>query len=396
MTSNNSAKKPAKIYYDNGIYEPVVTPLFTTFRKVSEIVEAESLTPTWNGKKIPLHMWKEILAFMKQSYDELKSETLVYLFYDEAAPQPWLYWVPPQETAGMTVKSSPDHPDYIKQRAAYPDTMFGTVHHHCSSSAFQSGTDEADEVNREGLHFTVGKLNNDEKVDVHFRITLGGSHAELDAHTYIEMDESPFKKTCRVPKKIQEQARNELHKMDVCTLPDVKQYKFDVEMQNVSKRTYSVTTPSYAGNQQTLGWDYGGYHTPSYSSKKNAIEDDLILDDTQTLAECFVEAVLTDWQYEEILQTYYQYNQQSAKISELMHSQIDEEDVRVDLICMFDDEDFHKTPEYKEVTESVKMFLQEQSNLGVAFTEKELINGLQTISYENGTGVQQVDKEDVL
>ena len=79
-----------------------------------------------------------------------------------------------------------------------------------------------------------------------------------------------------------------------------------------------------------------------------------------------------------------------------MHSQIDEEDVRVDLVCMFNDEDFHKTPEYKEVADSIKMFLDEQSHLGIAFTEKELINGLNTISYENGTGVQQMDKEDVL
>ena len=396
MTSKNSAKKPANIYHDGAVYEPVVTPLFTTFRKLNEINEVDNLTPVWNGKKIPLHMWKEILAFMKKSYDELTSETLVYLFYDETAPQPWLYWVPPQETAGMTVKSSPEHPDYIAQRALYPDIMFGTVHHHCSTSAFQSGTDEADEVNREGMHFTVGKLNNTETVDVHFRITLGGAHAELDAHTYIEMDESPFKKTCRVPQSIQDQARNQLHKMDVCTLPDITKYNFDSELQNVTKKSYSVATTSYVGNQRTLGWDYNDPYTPSYSDKKNGIEDDLILDDTQTLAETFIESVLTDWQYEEILQQYYQYNQESAKVSQLMHSQIDEEDVRVDLVCMFNDEDFHKTPEYKEVADSIKMFLDEQSHLGIAFTEKELINGLNTISYENGTGLQQMDKEDVL
>lgn len=394
--SKNSAKKPANIYHDGAVYEPVVTPLFTTYRKLDELDEVDNLTPTWNGKKIPLHMWKEILAFMKHSYDEVSSETLVYLFYDEAAPQPWLYWVPPQETAGMTVKSSPEHPDYIAQRALYPDTMFGTVHHHCSTSAFQSGTDEADEVNREGMHFTVGKLNNSETVDVHFRITLGGAHAELDAHTYIEMDESPFKKTCRVPKDVQNQARTQLHKMDVCTLPDITKYNFASEMNNVSKKTYSYKTTNYNPNQRTLGWDYDPDYSSYGKSKKNAIEDDLILDDTQTLAECFVESVLTDWQYEEILQQYYQYNQESAKVSQLMHSQIDEEVVRVDLVSMLNDEQFKTTPEYKDVDDSIKMFLAEQSNLGVAFTEKELINGLNTISYEERTGVQQMDKEDVL
>ena len=43
----------------------------------------------------------------------------------------------------MTVKSNPEHSEFEAQRAQCPDIMFGTVHHHCSSSAFQSGTDEA-------------------------------------------------------------------------------------------------------------------------------------------------------------------------------------------------------------------------------------------------------------
>jgi hypothetical protein len=389
MTSKNSAKKPANVYHEGAIYQAVETTLCTTYTKLQDIQEVEKLTPVWNGKKIPLHMWKEILAFMKQSYNELKSETLLYLFYDEAASQPWLYWVPPQETAGMTVKSSPDHPDYIKQRAAYPDTMFGTVHHHCSTSAFQSGTDEADEVNREGLHFTVGNLNNSDTVDVHFRITLGGTHAELDAHTYIEMDESPFKKTCRVPQTIQNQARTELHKMDVCTLPDIKQYKFETEMQNVSKKTYTpITHAPYS--QRSLGWDYEPI------SKKNMVEDENMLDDQQILAETFVESVLTDWHFEEILQSYYQYTNDTLKISDLMHAQLEEEDVRVDLITMFNDTRYTNSQEYAETLTSIQMFLQEQSNLGVAFSTKELIHGLNTISYDQGTGVQQMDKENVL
>ncbi len=387
MTSKNLIKKPVSVYHDGAIYQPVETSLCTTYTKLQDIKEVEELTPTWNGKKIPIALWKEILAFMKHSYDVLSSETLVYLFYDENKQQPWSYWVPPQETAGMTVKSLPDHPDYIEQRALYPDTMFGTVHHHCSTSAFQSGTDEADEVNREGMHFTVGKLNNTEIVDVHFRITLGGAHAELDAQTYIKMEESPFKRTCRVPEKIQNQARQELHKLDITTLPDTKHYNFTKHMDNVSKKTFTPVTYNY--NQRSLGWDFD-------SAPEKKIDDEGLLDDTQILAETFIDSVLTDWHFEEILQSYYQYTNNSVKVTDLMHAQLDEEDVRVDLVTMFNDIKYTNSQNYAETHTSIQMFLEEQSNLGVAYTTKELINGLNTIKYDQGTGVQQMDKENVL
>ena len=73
--------------------------------------------------------------------------------------------------------------------------MFGTVHHHCSTSAFQSGTDEADETNREGFHFTIGNLDK-EDIDIHFRWCLDNQCHELDnlSIAIIDSAESPFKK----------------------------------------------------------------------------------------------------------------------------------------------------------------------------------------------------------
>jgi hypothetical protein len=56
---------------------------------------------------------------------------------------------------------------------------FGTVHHHCSASAFQSGTDEANERNQDGLHLTVGRLDA-ERHDLHARFYLNENCFEPD------------------------------------------------------------------------------------------------------------------------------------------------------------------------------------------------------------------------
>ena len=56
---------------------------------------------------------------------------------------------------------------------------FGTVHHHCSASAFQSSTDEQNEWNQDGLHITVGKMDQ-ERHDLHARFYLGGNCFEPD------------------------------------------------------------------------------------------------------------------------------------------------------------------------------------------------------------------------
>lgn len=367
---------------DNKVYQVNDNKLFTTYNEV-EVPEQE-VTPIWKGAKIPLTMWQTIVKFCKHSYDELKSETLIYLFYDETAEQPWSWWVPPQTTAGMTVKSDPDHVDYAEQRAQYPDTMFGTVHHHCGTSAFQSGTDEADETQREGLHFTVGNLNKDHDFDVHFRMTIGNNHAEIDAHTYIEMDENPFKRNARVPKATQNHVRTELHKYAI-KQPLSKDIDFTSEMANVSK-SYTVS----AGKKQpTLGnW----YDEPYYykSSKKNADEDLTSLD----IAEDFVQAVLLDTDYEKILTNYYSYRGDTQRIQLLAKGVIFDAQIAEDLHESFTDMDYARiSPQcVHEANERVKGFLQEQKAIGLDFSEADLIYGLSQYN-EDRVGFQPLDTE---
>ena len=176
--------KPAKadpsnyVVHNNKVWEKVTNALYTVFREIKS-VKAGKTDPTWSGELIPWKMWQEMVAWCQVTQDKLKSEALIFLYYDRNAEEgksAWSYWIPPQITNGMTVRADPDDPRYNKEREAYPDLQFGTLHHHCTMGAFQSGTDLSDEEDREGLHFTIGKVNTKEH-DLHARFCIeGNSH----------------------------------------------------------------------------------------------------------------------------------------------------------------------------------------------------------------------------
>jgi len=379
------------IISDNKLYKKLDFPLFTTYQELNA-VEHEELVPVFKGKHIPRQMWKKILSFMKQSYDKFKSETLVFLFYDESKDQPWSWWVPPQETLGMTVKSLPDDPEYAEQRAHYPDTMFGTVHHHCSTSAFQSGTDEADEVNREGIHFTVGNLNTDE-FDLHCRITIGNCHSDIPAGTYIDQAPDPFKKTAKVPENVRNQVMNHLHNLDVAVLNDNYLEDEFPTMDNVSKKVY--TPPANKYTQPGLGWNnYDSYYDTSKKNNPTILDEETSSEDA---AEDLVDTILSDYEYENILINYYTFRNNVENNRKLHTAELESTEIVRDLLQLFEDEEFQVTKEGKESLDAVNKFIRQQKNYGLDITVEELIQGLSTLRYdEDGERVQPVDTKDVL
>lgn len=382
------------IIHGNKLYNEIDNHLFTTYQEL-EARSSDKLIPVFKGKKIPRRVWKEILSFMKQSYEKFKSETLVYLFYDEKSNNPWSWWIPPQTTSGMTVRSDPDNPEYQLQRKNYPDTMFGTVHHHCSTSAFQSGTDEADEVNREGIHFTVGNMNKANDFDLHCRITIGGCHAEIPAETYIEMAEDPFKKTANIPNNVKLDIRTYLHKKDIVTLPE--DYKDTVfQMDNVKKQQTLLNSQRYQGQ---LGFSYNKPYSylndeENMSFKKK--EEVLDLDEAEEL----IDLILEDHEYETMLNDYYDHINDHASSYQLYTSTKEPEDLAKDLFDMYEHKKFLKTKKGKKAMELTKEFLQEfSSSNGLDSTIEDLKFLLQQYKYcgydADGTEIQSVDKEDV-
>lgn len=125
----------------------------------------------YTGPQFTRDQWNEMLAFFKWTYDTEKSEAQVRLFVHPT--RGWKIWAFPQSGGtGMTTKEVANE-DATKQRAEIGEgyEAFGTIHHHCAAQAFQSGTDTHDETTVDGLHITIGKL--DEKMhDLHARLYI--------------------------------------------------------------------------------------------------------------------------------------------------------------------------------------------------------------------------------
>lgn len=143
-------------------------------------VKQSTGTARFTGPYIPEEVWKKILSFFAWTYETTKSESQVRLYVNTSAST-WDAWAFPQEArTGMTAKEIAC-PDAEAQRARFGEgwVYFGTVHHHCSASAFQSGTDESNENHQDGLHITVGNIDKAQH-DLHCRFYLNGCKFDPD------------------------------------------------------------------------------------------------------------------------------------------------------------------------------------------------------------------------
>lgn len=128
----------------------------------------------YTGPKINPIMWHQLMTFFRWTYKETHSESQARFFINPKKNE-WFAWAFPQEArTGMSSREL-DSDDKKNQRAALPDASdlipFGTIHHHCSASAFQSGTDTADEIGQDGLHITIGWMDKDVH-DIHIRFYI--------------------------------------------------------------------------------------------------------------------------------------------------------------------------------------------------------------------------------
>ena len=150
------------------------------------------------GPKFAPEMWHQVLSFFRWTFKEHQSESQVRL-YVNAKLGLWGAWAFPQAArTGMSAREipTPESPEKGKARFAFWGSepsddwlYFGTVHHHCSASAFQSSVDENDEHGQDGLHITVGKMG-DEQHDIHARFYLDGNCYEPDLSRFWLLDAS--------------------------------------------------------------------------------------------------------------------------------------------------------------------------------------------------------------
>lgn len=154
----------------------------------------------WCGARMPMALWHTILAFFEWSQRTHKSESQVRLYITRPpdgvlAPRDgeWRAWAFPQKCIGMTTEEIADHPTWEENERMIPPGFIciGTVHHHCTGGAFQSGTDTWSERNNNnsrtnGIHITVGGITTP-KYSIHARVVLNGAQDDAVLGDWFEL-----------------------------------------------------------------------------------------------------------------------------------------------------------------------------------------------------------------
>lgn len=158
--------------------------------KLTHTVKETKADFQYIGPKFSKEMWNEVLSFFKWTQADYRSEAQVRLYVNPEIG--WKAWAFPQKgNTGMTSQELPELPEFKAQRAQFGDEWipYGTIHHHCSASAFQSGTDSSNEKGQEGIHITVGNMDKDVH-DIHTRFYYKGCKFSPDMSLFWDIGES--------------------------------------------------------------------------------------------------------------------------------------------------------------------------------------------------------------
>jgi len=238
------------IAFKNKLYQPVNTGLFRHFVEVPdiEIFVSDKQPPFyWEGGKIPFQLWAQVVSFMKWTQRKFKAEAHCTLFYNTVTKE-WAAWAFPQKTMGMTVALDTTDERYREDRKRFNGDwiMAGSVHHHCTSKAFQSSTDSADEMDKEGIHVTVGEVL-DEIVNLHARKVFNGTMCECQMTEFFEFPDWAQ----NVPKHL----RGSLEPDDVLGL--VPEVEFPKEWESrISERSF----PTASSTSEKTGRNSGTFN----------------------------------------------------------------------------------------------------------------------------------------
>lgn len=183
------------VLHNQRLLVPIDTPLYRGWAPSSDLrIVGDKPKFEWKGAKIPFRLWAQVVTFLRWTQEKYKEEAMVTFFYNPTLNQ-WGAWPFPQEPRGMNIKLLPDHPKYAQDRAQFGDgwVQAGSVHHHCTAKAFQSGTDHKDESDRDGVHITLGEMDKP-VLDLHIRQVFDGVMGETIALDWIDCPE--FLKDC--------------------------------------------------------------------------------------------------------------------------------------------------------------------------------------------------------
>ena len=159
------------LYKENELFKAIVD-YKEEFEEIKESFEIKT-------SKIPVYLLREITDLFKEVYDKYSSEAIVLLTYINNV---WGYVVPDQEVGC----SSADY-DNVP-----PGVYYGTIHSHAAMTAFHSSTDDKDEIEMEGIHLTIGKLDKYPMVDIACSAMVGKKRLKLEVEDLIASNGRKF------------------------------------------------------------------------------------------------------------------------------------------------------------------------------------------------------------
>ena len=130
-----------------------------------------------NIAKIPINIFGKIVSFFREVYNTYESESMVILFYNKLKSK-YMIFVPEQEVSKASVEAN-------KKVSFNGYIPISTIHSHSDFSAFHSSIDTTDEENFDGIHFTVGNVN-DPFVSIVSSIAINGNRFKVDPCEYVE------------------------------------------------------------------------------------------------------------------------------------------------------------------------------------------------------------------
>jgi hypothetical protein len=113
-----------------------------------------------NENKIPAHILTQAHHFFRMVYAKIKTESSVYICYNDNDGTYHLYVPEQYVTHGSVNHRLPAGAIESSVGAGY--RAIGTIHSHCNFSAFHSATDRHDMDGMPGLHITIGHVDREE------------------------------------------------------------------------------------------------------------------------------------------------------------------------------------------------------------------------------------------
>jgi len=204
-----------------------------------------------NIPKIPGDVITRVILFFREIYKIHRSEAIVLIFYNKIKKK--FKMVPPfQKVSGGSL-------DYTRTITVEGFDVIGTIHSHGMMSAFHSGTDQHDEKSFDGLHITIGNV--DEKfVSMSTSIVSNGSRFIVDTIEYMDglkkeididtVEERSYGKTYTwdsdLQKMIEKENTYKVKKFDkrFSPMPSKESISFNKEwLKRVEKQSYTVSYP---------------------------------------------------------------------------------------------------------------------------------------------------------